>query len=381
MGPLSGITVVDLGQFIAGPYAALLLGELGADVIKVEPPGQGDPFRIWAGERLSTSFVTFNRGKRSVALDLKNETDRADFLRLVATADVLVENYRAGVTKRLGIDYATLQPLNPRLIYCSITGFGTDGPYVHRPSYDTVAQGLSGLSYQLMEPTDPRLRGPGFADVVTGQTAAFNVLGALVSRGTSGQGQLVQISMLHALVHFLSGAVHQYVMDGRDATAASRPRQAQAYAFTAGDEKLFLIHLSSPPKFWQGLCRAVGRDDLLQDARFAKVRDRVANYEELRAILQEVFATRPRQHWLEALVAADVPCAAINTMSEVLADPQVEHLGIVVVRDDDVLGRLPFLLPPGNYATTPTAALGRAPLLGEHNAEVLGRLAPAVSSP
>src|SRR5712692_7141816 len=212
MGPLTGIRVIDLGQFIAGPYAALLLGELGADVIKVEPPGQGDLFRIWAGERLATSFVTFNRGKRSVTLDLKAEGDRAEFLRLVATADVLVENFRPGVTTRLGVDYETLRQVNPHLVYCSISGFGTHGPYAERPSYDTVAQGLSGLSRQLMEPDAPRLRGPGFADSVTGQVAAFNTLGALVSRAASGQGQLVQVSMLHALVHFLSGSVHQYVM-------------------------------------------------------------------------------------------------------------------------------------------------------------------------
>jgi formyl-CoA transferase len=378
MGPLTGIKVIDLGQFIAGPYAALLLGELGADVVKVEPPGQGDPFRIWAGERLSTSFVTFNRGKRSVTLDLKAESDRAIFLRLVATADVLVENFRPGVTTRLGVDYDTLSQVNPRLVYCSISGFGTHGPYVERPSYDTVAQGLSGLSRQLMEPDAPRLRGPGFADSVTGQTAAFNTLGALVSRAVTGQGQLVQVSMLHALVHFLSGSVHQYVMDGREPDSLSRPRSAQCYAFVAGDGAPFLIHLSSPPKFWEGLCRAIGRADLLQDARFKTVRDRVAHYDELHRELQEAFASRDRRHWLEALVAADVPCAPINTIGEVLADPQVEHLRIVEVRDDPVLGRLPYLAPPADYSVTGTEPLGRAPRLGEHNDEILSTLTQAV---
>ena len=183
MAPLSGVRVLDLGQYIAGPCAACLLAEMGADVIKVESPPDGDPFRVWAEKgKPSPLFLPFNHGKRSIVLDLKAAERRADFFQLIKSADVLVENFRPGVTDRLGIAYQSVRKLNPQLIYCSITGFGTDGPYVDRPSYDAVAQGYSGLSSLLMDPEHCRVIGPAMADIITGQTAALCVASALAGR-------------------------------------------------------------------------------------------------------------------------------------------------------------------------------------------------------
>ncbi|MBI4491691.1 MAG: CoA transferase [Chloroflexi bacterium] len=369
---MSGTRVLDLGQFITGPLAAVLLGEMGAEVIKVEAPPRGDPFREWGGESFSPTFAAFNRGKQSVVLDLKRDEERRRFLRLVRTADVLVENFRPGVATRLGIDYQRLRVQNPRLVYCAITGFGSEGPYRDRPSYDSVAQGLSGLTYLLLDPQRPRLRGPALADTITGQAAALAILGALVGRGATGQGRYVEVSMLHALVHFLASSVYGYQLTGSDPTPERRPHQSQAYAFRAGDGNVLLIHLSSPPKFWAGLCAAIGRPDLLDDPRFATLRDRVRNYETLAETLQAVFETRPRQAWLDLLVQHEVPCAEVNRISEVLADPQVRFLDLLHV--DEVAGSFPRLRPAARFSEDDVPLLDRPPFLGEHTAAVLEAL-------
>lgn len=213
--PLAGIRVLDLGQYISGPCTSVLLAELGADVIKVEPP-KGDPFRQWEAGGLNATFVAFNRGKRSIVLDLKEAADRDVLLRLVEKTDILVENFRPGVTRRLGIDPATLAERNPRLIHCAITGFGSSGPYASLPAYDGVALGYSGLAGLLLDPEDPVMRGPALADAITGHTASFNILAALIERGRTGKGRLLEVSMLGALVHFLHSAVAKKIVEGRE---------------------------------------------------------------------------------------------------------------------------------------------------------------------
>ena len=374
MLPLRDVRVVDLGQYISGPCAAVLLAEMGADVIKVEPP-TGDPFRQWESGGLNATFVAFNRGKRSVVLDLKSEADRQHLFDLVRTADVLVENFRPGVMDRLGIGNEALRSNNPRLVHCSITGFGSSGPYAGMPAYDGVALGYSGLAGLLLDPEDPRLRGPALADAITGHSAAFSILAALLERHRSEQGQHLEVSMLGALVHFLHSAVSKKIVEGREEGPYLRAHSSQAYVFVAEDHRSLLVHLSSPPKFWEGLCAAVERPDLLSDPRFAERRERQKNYEALRAELRPVFAGRHRDEWLDVLQAHQVPCAPVNSIGEALADEQLRHLGIIDTLDEEHVGLMPQIRPPVLWGGAPLPAVPRAPYLGEHTEMLLAEAA------
>jgi crotonobetainyl-CoA:carnitine CoA-transferase CaiB-like acyl-CoA transferase len=375
--PLRDVRVLDLGSYISGPCAAVLLAEMGADVVKVEPP-DGDPFRKWESGGLNATFVAFNRGKRSVVLDLKSDEGRRHLLGLVGTADVLIENFRPGVMDRLGIGWPVLRRHRPALVHCSITGFGSGGPYAGMPAYDGVALGYSGLAGLLLDPEDPRLRGPALADAITGHSAAFAVLAALHDRHRTGRGEHLEISMLGALLHFLHSAVAKNVVEGQEESPYLRPHSSQAYVFVARDGRQLLIHLSSPTKFWQGLCAAVGREDLLSDPRFVERRDRQRNYEVLRAELSPMFVGRDRAEWLDTLQSHSVPCAPVNTVGEALADPQMRHLGIIDVLDEPGIGPMPQIRPPALFGGAALPAVARAPYLGEHMDEVLGG-APAVA--
>ena len=366
--PLRGVRVLDLGQYISGPVTGVLLAEMGADVIKIEPP-EGDPFRKWE-DGLSATFVAFNRGKRSVVLDLKIETDREHLYELVKTADVLIENFRPGVTKKLGMDYAVLKELNPSLVYCSITGFGSEGPYAGLPAYDGVALGYSGFAGLTLDPENPQLLGPAIADAVTGHSASFAILAALFDRFRSQQGQLLEISMFGALVHFLHSAVSKKVVEDREEGPYSRVKGSQAYVFVTGDKRALLIHMSSPPKFWEGLCNAVSRRDLLSDPRFAKRSDRQKNYDALRTELAPAFRSRSRDEWLKELRLNEVPCAPVNSIGEALSDKQFRLLGIVDMIDEPGIGKMPRIRPPAHFGGEPLPAIARAPFLGEHTQEV-----------
>ncbi|MDP9459510.1 MAG: CoA transferase, partial [Actinomycetota bacterium] len=368
--PLEGVRVLDLGSYISGPCAAVLLAEMGADVVKIEPPA-GDPFRSWEAGGLNATFVAFNRGKRSVVLDLKADADRARLLHLVRTADVLIENFRPGVLERLGIGWAVLSGIRPELVHCSISGFGSGGPYAAMPAYDGVALGYSGLAGLLLDPEDPRLRGPALADAITGHSAAFAVLAALHARHRTGHGEQLEISMLGALVHFLHSAVAKNIVEGRDETPYLRPHNSQAYVWATRDGKQVLVHMSSPPKFWEGLCAAVGREDLVADERYEKRSGRQKHYEALRAELAPIFAGKDRDEWLQILQAHGVPCAPVNAVSEALRDPQLQHLGIIDVLDEPDIGPMPQIRPPALFGGMALPAVHRAPFLGEHTDEVL----------
>lgn len=372
--PLDGVRVLDLGQYISGPCAAVLLAEMGADVVKVEPPG-GDAFRQWEAEGLNATFVAFNRGKRSIVLDLKADDDRRTLMRLAASADVLVENFRPGVTERLGVDPGVIMEANPRLIYCSITGFGSSGPYSKMPAYDGVGLGYSGLAGLLIDPDDPQLRGPAMADAITGHSAAMSVLAALVRRSRTQEGERIEVSMLGALVHFLHSAVSKRVVEGREEGPYSRIHASQAFVFKGTDGLGLIIHLSSPTKFWQGLCRAVEREDLLEDSRFVDLSARRRNYDELVTELRPAFSQRTRNEWLEVLQANQVPCAPVNTMAEALSDEQVRHLGIIDVIHESGVGLMPRIRPPAHFDGTPLPPVSRAPYLGEHTKSLLSELA------
>lgn len=369
MLPLSDVRVLDLGQYISGPCASVLLAEMGADVIKVEPPA-GDPFRKWESG-LNASFVAFNRGKRSVVLNLKSDEDRHVLFDLARTADVLVENFRPGVTDRLGISYPTVERQNSKLIYCSITGFGGSGPYASMPAFDGVAQGYSGLAGTLMDTDDPRVLGPALGDAITGHTAARSILAALIARHRSARGQHLEISMFGALVHFLSNELSHKVVANEEGGPYARAHRSQTYVWVAKDGMSLIIHLSSPPKFWEGLCVAVDRPGLMVDPRFAERSQRVKNYEKLREELKPAFACRVRDKWLEVLQANHVPCAPVNTIAQAMADVQLKHLGIVDVLDEPEVGLMPRIRPPVHWNGAMLPPITRAPYLGEHTGAIM----------
>lgn len=373
-GPLVGIRVVEACSFITGPYCGQLLADLGADVVKVEQPDGGDPFRSFAGSLYSPTFIAFNRNKRSLTLDLRSDRGKLVMRRLLKRADVFVENYRPGVTERLGLDYPTVRAWNPRLVYCSISGMGQSGPYVHRPSYDTVGQALSGMLSQMLDRDHPRIRGPALSDGTTGLTAAYLILAALVAREQTGEGQKVDTSMLEATAAFLASETSHYFQGGDPGGPRRRPALSQSYAFTCQDGKLVAIHLSSPQKFWEGLVRSVSRPDLLEDGRFAPRVGRIKNYEELHELLAAEFRKKPRDEWLQILETNDVPHAPVNSFDDVFKDPQVRHLGMELRLTHPAEGEVRTVAPPGHFSATPWGNLLPPPTLGEHTEEILREL-------
>src|SRR5215813_3651064 len=264
---LTGIRIIEQGTFITGPCAGMMLADLGADVIKIESP-EGDPYRSYQGAQYSPHFQAYNRNKRSLALDLKSKTDREVFDTLVCEADVFIQNFRPGTAARLGAGAERLCAVNPGLIYCSISGFGSSGPYVDRPSYDSVAQALSGFLSVVVDTERPRFLGPALADAITGMYAAYGVLGALVQRGRTGNGALVEVSMLEAMAHFAVEPFAAFFALGDVPKSSDRPRLAQAYILPTSDARLIAIHLSSLEKFWEGLVKALEAPELASDARF-----------------------------------------------------------------------------------------------------------------
>jgi len=374
---LAGIRVVEQGTFITGPCAGMMLADLGADVIKIESP-EGDPYRSYQSGRYSPHFQAYNRNKRSLVCDLKKPDDCAMFERLIGEADVYLQNFRPGTAERIGAGAARLRKLNPRLVYASISGFGSSGPYAERPSYDSVAQALSGFLSVVVDPERPRFLGPALADAITGIYAAFGILGALLERSRTGEGKLVEVSMLEAMAHFAVEPFAAFFALGVTPKSTDRPRLAQAYILRTADARLLAIHLSSLEKFWLGLVAALGADELARDARFSARLARIENYEALGEELDRRFRQRSLAEWTARLNANDVPFAPINGVDAVVEDEQARHLGIVVpvehVKEGGREAVRPALQFDGVRATSVTAA----PLLDEHGEEIrkaLGRSA------
>jgi crotonobetainyl-CoA:carnitine CoA-transferase CaiB-like acyl-CoA transferase len=278
---LDGVRVLELGNFISGPYTGQLLAEMGAQVVKIEKPEGGDPFRSFSKNLLSPQFCAYNRGKRSITLDLNKPAGRDLLLRLVDRFDVLVENFRPDVMDRLGVGWAVLHARNPRLIYCNISGFGPDGPSAKRPAYDTVAQSMSGFFSQLLDPDRPRIAGPAIADAVSGLYAAFGIASALVSRARDGVGHRLDVPMVEVMAAFSADPVTQYLADGRAPGPYDRASVSQSFALRCADDKLIGLHLSSPPKFWEALLTAMERPDIGRDSRFCERRGRIKNFDAL----------------------------------------------------------------------------------------------------
>ena len=376
---LAGIRVLEQGTFITGPCAGMMLADLGADVIKIESP-EGDPYRAYQGAQYSPHFQAYNRNKRSLALDMKLKADCALFDRLAAEADVYIQNFRPGTADRLGAGVARLQALNPRLVYCSISGFGSSGPYSDRPSYDSVAQALSGFLSVVVDNRRPQFLGPALADAITGMYASQAILAALVQRGRSGRGSHVEISMLEAMAHFAIEPFAAFFALGETPTSADRPRLAQAYILRTSDGRLIAIHLSSLEKFWQGLVAALEAPELKEDPRFNPRARRIAEYETLRVELDRRFARQPLEHWVRRLQAEDVPYAPVNLIDDVVRDPQVEHLGIVVpIESPHTATRA--VRPAAQFDGARALSVSAAPLLNQHGESIRAALNAGPSWP
>lgn len=373
---LDGIRILDLSNYIAGPFAAMLLADMGAAVVKIENTNGGDPFRKWGREprMYSPLFRSYNRNKRAMTLNLRHAEGKEVFLRMVEEADVVIENYRPGVMDRLELGYERLSQLNPRLIYCGISAFGQTGPYREKPGFDTLGQCLSGLLSQIIDPQKPAPPGLAFSDHLGGMFACYGVLTALMAREKTGKGQKVETSLMEASMAFIGRSIIQYFATGDIPNVESRGRSAGVYALLAGDDLPFVVHLSHLNKFFVGLTRAIERPELADDPRFREHQDRLTNYDDLKALLQETVRAKPRAHWLEALSRNDVANAPINRLDEVFADPQVQHLDRIMELRHPRHGKMHTVRSGVNLSETPARVSALPPELGEHTAEVLREL-------
>jgi crotonobetainyl-CoA:carnitine CoA-transferase CaiB-like acyl-CoA transferase len=372
---LSDTTVVECATFVTGPYATRLLADLGARVIKVESPPDGDPYRYFAPDpHFSFNFAHLNRNKESVVVDLKTTEGKKICLDLIKNADVFVENFRPGTAVRLGLGYDTLRSLNNKLVYCSISAFGQSGPYVDKPGFDTLGQAMSGLLSLLIDADDPKVMGMAVSDYVTGLSAGYGILGALLAREKQGTGCRVETSLLQATLSFIGETVAGYMRTGNVPNRMARVKNAHAFAFVCKDSRPLAIHCSVPEKFWLALLRAVERMDIAEDERF-KTRDlRRQHYEALEATLAPVFITKTRDEWLQRLEAHDVPAAPLYNIAEVLSDPQVNHLGLTEELEHSAAGKLKFVRGPVKFDHLGEEKPTPPPLLGEHSAHVLASL-------
>jgi crotonobetainyl-CoA:carnitine CoA-transferase CaiB-like acyl-CoA transferase len=367
---LAGVRVVEMGTFITGPAAGMHLGDLGADVVKVERPETGDPFRSFRGGLYSPHFQTYNRNKRSIALDTASEDDREVFHDLIRGADVFIQNFRPGVAEKIGAGEEELRALNPRLIYCAISGFGTSGPARDRPAFDTVAQAASGFLRLVVPPDRPRVIGPAIADAITGFYAAFGILAALNERSSTGKGRRIDISMLEAMCHFNLDSFTHYFAVNEVMTPHSRPSVSQSYVFECADGKWIALHMSSPEKFWESLAEVIGKPDLLSDPRFSTRPGRIANQDELISVMGPIFRTRARNEWCADLEAAGVPYSPAYDSNEALDDPQARHLQIEVSAEHPEMGLFRTVRNPLSFDGEPDLDVVPPPTLDEHGDEI-----------
>ncbi|MEU3274929.1 CoA transferase [Saccharomonospora sp. NPDC006951] len=373
---LEHLTVLDLTQVMAGPYCCQLLGDLGADVIKVEPIGRGDATRQATGHRLpggeSAAFLAVNRNKRSVALDLKTEEGRNTFHRLAATADVVVESFRPGVAARLGVDYASLRELNERLVYASISGFGQTGPYAQRPGYDLIAQAMSGIMSVTGDPNgEPVKCGVPVADLSAGLFCAIGILSACLSREVTGTGQAIDTSLYDAAL-----ALSIWETSELWATGTAPGRLGSAHRVNAPYQALrtrdgYLTIGANNDRLWSRLCEVLGRPDLLADERFRTNTDRVERRDELAAELSVTLRRKNTGDWVDALLDAGVPAGPIRDYAESCADPHTLAREMVLELEHPKEGTVRALGIPVKLATTPGSVRRVAPALGEHTDEVL----------
>ena len=377
-GPLAGTFVLDLTRVLAGPFCTMVLGDLGARVVKVEAPEHGDDARRigpFVGG-VSAYFWSLNRGKESIALDLRADADRAVFERLLARADVLVENFRPGVMERLGLGFAALHARFPRLVVASTSGFGQTGPYASRPAYDVVVQAMGGIMSLTGHPGGPPTRvGTSTGDITAGLFTAIGVLAALVERSRSGSGRHVDVAMLDCQVATLENAIARFAATGEvpGPIGSRHPSITPFQAFGTRDG--FLVVAAGNDPLFARLAAALGRPELASDPRFLTNDDRTRNVAALTAELERAFAARASAEWLAAFEAAGIPCGPMNDVAAVLADPQVRARNMIVSAEDPAAGRFSLAGNPVKLSgVEDPATRGPAPRLDEHRAALLAEL-------
>jgi crotonobetainyl-CoA:carnitine CoA-transferase CaiB-like acyl-CoA transferase len=373
---LEDVVVIDLTRILAGPYCTMMLGDLGAEVIKIEEPSKGDDTRGWgppftaAGE--SAYFLSANRNKRSLTLNLKDPQGLALLRRLIASGDVLVENFRAGTLEAWGLEYDALQRLRPGLIVCSITGYGQTGPYRDRPGYDFMVQAMGGfMSVTGPEEGEPYRAGIAIADLAAGMFASSAILAALVARQRTGEGQRIDISLLDSQVALMSYVASNYLVSGEPPRryGNGHPNIVPYQSFRASDG--FFAFAAGNDGQWRKFCQAVDRTSWADDARFATNGDRVRHRSELVPLLSELFATRPSHAWIDLCQSIGIPAAPINTVDQVFQDPQVQARGLRPSTSHPASGEVPLVGSPLCIPTCPVQIRHAPPHLGEHTVEIL----------
>ena len=378
MPALSGIRVLDFSQVLAGPYSAMLLSDLGAEVIKIEAPGHGDHSRQMApqvAENVSGAFLAVNRNKRGISLDLKNPESKDVVRKLVESADVVIENFRPGVAARLGIDYETLKDINPRLVHCSISGFGQTGPYSPRGGFDLVAQGMTGMmSVTGMPGGDPVKCGIPVTDLSAGLFATYGILGALMARHHTGRGQQVDTSLFETGLGLGVWEAVEYFHTGRTSqpTGSAHRLGAPYQAFRCADGH-FTVGADGK-RHWPKFCAVIGRPDLVEDPRFITNPDRLANLAALVVEVERETVGKTRDEWLAELEAVGIPAGPINTVPEALNDPQSVAREMVQDVEHHQHGTLKSLGPVVKLSDTPAKIYSAAPDLGQHSREVFAEL-------
>lgn len=388
-GPLSHLRVLDLSRVLAGPWAGQILGDLGAEVIKIERPGTGDDTRAWGppylkgadgSAELSAYFLTANRNKQSLAVDIAHPEGQALVRKLVAESDVVLENFKVGGLKRYGLDYESLKKINPKLIYCSITGFGQDGPYASRPGYDFLIQAMGGLMSITGQPDGEPGGGPvkvgvALTDIMTGLYATIGVLAALSHRDRTGEGQYVEAALLDVQVACLANQAMNYLTTGKAPARMgnAHPNIVPYQDFPTADGNMVLT-VGNDQQFAR-LCEVLGHPEWASDERFATNRSRVANRKELIPKLRQATVMRSTREWVGILEQAGVPCGPVNTLDQVFEDPQILARGMKQSVTHPRLGEVPTVGNPINLKLTPVAYRTAPPLLGEQSVQILQQVA------
>ena len=375
--PLDGITVVDFSQILAGPFCTMMLADMGADVIKVEKPNGGDDTRRYGppfinGE--SAAFLTLNRNKRSMILDMKHEDGLRIATRMLEQADVMIHNFRPGVVDRMGLGYESVHELNPAIIYCTVSGFGTTGPYAAKAGFDLIAQGMSGLmSINGFPDAPPAKVGVPLADLNTGAFAAFGVLTAYVNMLKTGQGQHVDASLLDSgIAYTLYESATYFATNEVSGPLGSAHRMIAPYQAFATQDGYINIGAANQNN-WERMCRAIGQEDLLEDERFTSNGERMVHIKELTPIMEKTFKAESTSHWLVLLEGAGVPTGPIYKVDQVYADPQVKARDMAVEVDHPIAGRIRNIGVPVKLSDTPGSVRKAAPVLGANTDDVLAQ--------
>ncbi len=373
-GPLKGIRVLDLTRILAGPYAAMILRDLGAEVIKIEQPGVGDeargigPFK----NDFSLYFMSINRGKKSLTLNLKSQPGKDILVELVKKSDVLLENFRPGAMKKLGLDYETLKTHHPPLLYAACSGFGQTGPYAGRGAYDMIIQGMGGMISITGEPNRPPVRvGTSISDITAALFTAIGILSALRHRDKTGEGQFIDVAMLDCQVAILENAMVRYLSTGEVPQPLGRrhPTITPFEAFESADG--YVVIAMGNNVLWKKFCEHVKQPELIDDSRFSTNALRTENHEELFPILAEIMRQRSTEQWVTALEEIGVPCGPVNTVDKVASDPQVRAREMIVEVEHQMTGAVGIPGVPIKLSETPGSVDAPAPNLGEHTGEIL----------